>query len=67
MGKENKLVDELVVILGADDLYLCLMYDDEYDIYIAEVLDKYGELQFAGLGTSLENCLEDLQESMMEE
>lgn len=66
MDKGNKLVDDLVVMLGADDLYLCMMYDDEYDIYIAEVLDKYGELQYAGLGNSLENCLDDLQEAMME-
>lgn len=67
MRKENKTVDEMVVLLGTEELYLCLLYDDEYDIYIAEALDKYGELQFAGIGNSLENCLDDFQEAMMEE
>lgn len=60
----DKLVDDLVVKLGPKDLYLCAMYDDIYKIYIFEILNKYGEVENAGMGKSLEEGLEDLKRFM---
>lgn len=61
--KEQEL-DRFLRDLGKDNLYLCLTHDGEYEIYISEVLDMYGELICAGLGNSLGSSIEDLEQAL---
>lgn len=53
------MVDEILKVLATKNYYLVLIYDGEYNHYVTEILDPYGEIQSAGLGSTLDSSLED--------
>jgi len=60
MRYNGSMVDEMLKILATKNYYLVLIYDGEYNHYVTEILDPYGEIQSAGLGTTLDSSLKDV-------
>lgn len=60
MRYNGSMVDEMLKILATKNYYLVLIYDGEYNHYVSEILDPYGEIQSAGLGTTLDSSLKDV-------
>lgn len=58
------MVDEILKVLATKNYYLVLIYDGEYNHYVSEILDPYGEIQSAGLGTTLDSSLEDVVDEL---
>lgn len=54
------MVSEILKTLATKNFYLVLIYDGEYNHYVSEILDPYGEIQSAGLGITLDASLEDV-------
>lgn len=54
------MIDEMLKVLASKNYYLVLIYDGEYNHYVTEILDPYGEIQSAGLGTTLNSSLKDV-------
>lgn len=54
------MIDEMLKVLASKNYYLILIYDGEYNHYVTEILDPYGEIQSAGLGTTLNSSLKDV-------
>lgn len=54
------MIDEMLKVLATKNYYLVLIYDGEYNHYVTEILDPYGEIQSAGLGTTLNSSLKDV-------
>ena len=54
------MIDEMLKVLATKNYYLVLIYDGEYNHYVTEILDPYGEIQSAGLGTTLDSSLKDV-------
>ena len=50
----------MLKVLATKNYYLVLIYDGEYNHYVTEILDPYGEIQSAGLGTTLDSSLKDV-------
>ena len=50
----------MLKVLASKNYYLILIYDGEYNHYVTEILDPYGEIQSAGLGTTLNSSLKDV-------
>lgn len=61
MGNNDILILDLVKRLGKENLYLCIIYDGDYEVFILEALTPYGELQAAGIGKSLNEAIDDLE------
>lgn len=60
MRYNGSMVSEILKTLATKNFYLVLIYDGEYNHYVSEILDPYGEIQSAGLGTTLDSSLEDV-------
>ena len=60
MRYNGSMIDEMLKILATKNYYLVLIYDGEYNHYVTEILDPYGEIQSAGLGTTLDASLKDV-------
>ncbi len=58
------MVDEILKVLATKNYYLVLIYDGEYNHYVTEILDPYGEIQSAGLGSTLSSSLEDVVDEL---
>ena len=58
------MVDEILKVLATKNYYLVLIYDGEYNHYVTEILDPYGEIQSAGLGSTLNSSLEDVVDEL---
>ena len=54
------MVSEILKTLATKNFYLVLIYDGEYNHYVSEILDPYGEIQSAGIGKTLDASLEDV-------
>lgn len=54
------MIDEMLKVLATKNYYLVLIYDGEYNHYVTEILDPYGEIQSAGLGATLDSSLKDV-------
>lgn len=58
-------VGEILKTLAEHNYYLLLIYDGEYNHYVVEILDPYGEIQSAGLDATLEDAInEALEENL---
>lgn len=53
------VVSEILQTLAKNNYYLVAIYDGEYNQYIVEILDPYGEIQSAGLAITLEEALSE--------
>lgn len=60
MRYNGSMIDEMLKVLATKNYYLVLIYDGEYNHYVTEILDPYGEIQSAGLGTTLDSSLKDV-------
>lgn len=60
MRYNGSMIDEMLKVLASKNYYLVLIYDGEYNHYVTEILDPYGEIQSAGLGTTLNSSLKDV-------
>lgn len=60
MRYNGSMIDEMLKVLATKNYYLVLIYDGEYKHYVTEILDPYGEIQSAGLGTTLDSSLKDV-------
>ena len=60
MRYNGSMIDEMLKVLATKNYYLVLVYDGEYNHYVTEILDPYGEIQSAGLGTTLDSSLKDV-------
>lgn len=60
MRYNRSMIDEMLKVLASKNYYLVLIYDGEYNHYVTEILDPYGEIQSAGLGTTLNSSLKDV-------
>ena len=58
------MVDKILQTLATKNYYLVLIYDGEYNHYVSEILDPYGEIQSAGLGTTLNSSLKDVVDEL---
>lgn len=60
MGEDDNLSVELLAKLVANKYqYLMVLFDGEYQHFVIEVLDPYGEGIVAGLGTTLQEAVND--------
>lgn len=64
MRYNSSMVDEILKVLATKNYYLVLIYDGEYNHYVTEILDPYGEIQSAGLGSTLDSSLEDVVDEL---
>lgn len=60
MRYNGSMIDEMLKVLATKNYYLVLIYDGEYNHYVTEILDPYGEIQSAGLGATLDSSLKDV-------
>ena len=47
-------------LLGNKYQYLTVIYDCEYDHFVVEILDPYGEIICGGLGNSIVDAVDDV-------
>lgn len=59
------MVSEILKELSAKNYYLVLIFDGEYEQYIVEILDPYGEIISAGLAPELEKALKEARDSIL--
>lgn len=64
MRYNGSMVNEILKVLATKNYYLVLIYDGEYNHYVTEILDPYGEIQSAGLGHTLDSSLEDVVDEL---
>lgn len=47
-------------LLGNKYQYLTVIYDCEYDHFVVEVIDPYGEIICGGMGSTIEDAIDDV-------
>ena len=47
-------------LLGNKYQYLTVIYDCEYDHFVVEVIDPYGEIICGGMGNTIEDAIDDV-------
>lgn len=59
------VVSEILQTLAKKNYYLVAIYDGEYNHYVVEILDPYGEVQSAGLSPSFEKSLTEALDNIL--
>ena len=47
-------------LIGNKYQYLTVIYDCEYDHFVVEVVDPYGEIICGGMGNTIEDAIDDV-------
>lgn len=61
------MIDEVLQTLAKDNNYLITIYDGEYNHYVIEIVNPYGEVLSAGMGNTLDLAIEDGLKEMEED
>lgn len=57
-------IEQTLQTLAQNNLYLILIYDGEYNHYVVEVLDPYGDVKSAGLNKVLDDAIKEALEEL---
>lgn len=61
------MIDEVLQTLAKDNNYLITIYDGEYNHYVIEIVNPYGEILGAGMGNTLDLAINDGLKEMEED
>ena len=61
------MIDKVLQTLAKDNNYLITIYDGEYNHYVIEIVNPYGEILSAGMGRTLDLAIEDGLKEMEED